>query len=105
VLINGRELVLISEEQKSLAEPSPESSSEEEPKEMPPEQEIAEIITFVPRARLTDFQVSHQEHFGVLALQVRATSGGEKLEIIFPSDDEKAISKAMEQVLPGAPKL
>ncbi len=25
--------------------------------------------------------------------------GGEKLEIIFPSDEEKAVSKAMEQML------
>jgi hypothetical protein len=63
--------------------------------------EFAEIITFVPRVRLEDFHVSHQERCGVLALQVRAAHGREKLEIIFPSDDEQTVSKAMEQVLPA----
>ena len=64
--------------------------------------EFAEIVTFVPRVRLADFHVSRQERFGVLALEVRAAHGREKLEIIFPSDDEKIVSKAMEQVsLPG----
>ena len=54
--------------------------------------EFAEIITFVPRVRLADFQVSHQES-GVLTLQLRASQGEEKLEIIFPSDHENAVSK------------
>src|SRR5258705_13537390 len=57
------------------------------------------IVTFVPRVRLRDFHVSHQENFGVLALQVHATHGGEKLEVNFPPDKEKAVSKAMEQML------
>ena len=48
---------------------------------------------------LSDFQVRHQESFDVLALQLQASHGGEKLEIIFPSDDEKAVSKGMEQML------
>jgi hypothetical protein len=61
--------------------------------------EFAEIITFVPRVRLTDFQVSHQEGFGVLTLQLQASQGGEKLEIVFPSDDKEAVSKGMEQML------
>jgi len=43
--------------------------------------------------------VNRQESFDVLALQLKASHGGEKLEIIFPSDDEKAVSKAMEQML------
>jgi hypothetical protein len=43
--------------------------------------------------------VSHQENFGVLALQAHSAHGGEKLEIMFPSDDEMAVSKAMEQLL------
>ncbi len=123
LLITERELVLISEE-KSSAEPPPETPSAEEPKDRPPKQEtpptpelhkeltptetpsekplvpvgFGGIITFVPRVRLADFHVSHQEHFGVLALQVHTAHGGEKLEIIFPSDDEKAVSKTMEQV-------
>jgi hypothetical protein len=99
LLITERELVLISEEKNSSTERPPKAPPAEEPKERPPEQETAEIITFVPRVRLADFQVSHQERFGVLALQVHAAHGEEKLEIIFPSDDEKAVSKAMEQML------
>lgn len=58
--------------------------------------EFAEIITFVPRVRLADFQVSHRERNGVLALHLRAANGGEKLEVIFPSGEEKAVSKAMD---------
>jgi hypothetical protein len=57
------------------------------------------IITFVPGVRLADFNVSHQEGFDVLALQVQTAHGGEKLEIIIPSDNEKAVSKAMKQML------
>jgi len=116
LLITERELVLISEE-KFSAEPPPDTPSAEEPTDRPPEQEtpptptetpsetplvpvgFGGIITFVPRVRLADFHVSHQERFGVLALQVHAARGGEKLEIIFPSDEEKAVSKTMEQVL------
>jgi hypothetical protein len=94
LLITERELVLISEEKEFSAEPPPEDPSAEEP-----DARSGGIITFVPRVRLADFHVSHQESFDVLALQVHAAHGGEKLEIIFPSDDEKAVSKAMEQVL------
>jgi len=90
LLITERELVLISDEKNTSAE----APSAEEPKER-----FGGIITFVPRVRLADFQVSHQEHFDVLALQLQAAHGGEKLEIIFPSDDENALSKAMEQML------
>ena len=60
--------------------------------------EFAEIITFVPRVRLEDFQVSHQES-GVLTLQLRASQGEEKLEITFPSDHENAVLKGMEQMM------
>jgi hypothetical protein len=42
--------------------------------------------------------VGHQQSFDVLALEVRAAHGEEKLEIIFPSDEEKAVRKAMEQM-------
>jgi hypothetical protein len=118
LLMTERELVLISEGKKSLAEPSPgTSSAAEEPKETPsaPESpetvnptetpsvpgnvyEFAEIITFVPRVRLADFRVSHQES-GVLTLQLRASQGEEKLEITFPSDHENTVLKAMEQMM------
>jgi hypothetical protein len=112
-----RELVLISEGKKSSAELSPVAPSAEEPKETPsapvpakavnPTEtpsvpgnvyEFAEIITFVPRIRLADFQVSHQES-GLLALQLRAPQGEEKLEITFPSDHENAVRRGMEQMV------
>ena len=117
LLMTERELVLLSEGKKSSAELSPIASSGEEPKEtpstpVPPKAvnptetpsvpgnvyEFAEIITFVPRVRLADFQMSHQES-GVLTLQLRASQGGEKLEITFPSDHENAVLKGMEQML------
>jgi hypothetical protein len=94
LLITQRELVVIAEEKEFGAESRPETPSAEEPKEI-----FGGIITFVPRVRLNDFHVSHQENFGVLALRLHAAHGGEKLEIIFPPDDEIAVSKAMEQLL------
>jgi hypothetical protein len=90
LLITKRELVAISEERDS----SSESSSAEDLKE-----KFGGIITFVPRVRLADFHVSHQESFDVLALELHAAHGGHKLEIIFPFDEEKAVRKAMEQML------
>jgi hypothetical protein len=119
LLMTERELVLISEGKKSSVEFSPAASSAEEPKETPaapmtPEAvnptetpsvpgnvyEFADIITFVPRVRLADFQVSHQES-GVLALQLRASRGEQKLEITLPSDHEEAVLKGMEQMMPS----
>jgi hypothetical protein len=90
LLITERELVAISEDRDS----SSESSSAEDLKE-----KFGGIITFVPRVRLADFHVSHQESFDVLALELHAAHGGQKLEFIFPSDQEKAVRKAMEQML------
>jgi hypothetical protein len=117
LLMTERELVLISEGKKSSAELSPIDSSAEEPKETPPAPmppdavnpietpsvpgnvyEFADIITFVPRVRVANFQVSHQEN-GVLTLQLQASQGGEKLEITFPADHEDAVSKGMEQMM------
>jgi hypothetical protein len=95
LLITERELVLISEETESSIDRPLDVPSGAEPKES-----TGGIITFVPRARLSDFSVSHQEGFDVLALQLRAAQGGEKLEVIFPSNHEKAVSKAMAQMLP-----
>jgi len=94
LLITERELVVISEEKEFAAESRAEAPSVLEPKEI-----FGGIVTFVPRVRLRDFHVRHQENFGVLALQVHATHGGEKLEVNFPPDNEKAVSKAMEQML------
>ena len=117
LLMTERELVLISEGKKSSAEFSPVASSAEEPQEtlatpMPPKAvnptdtpsvpgnvyEFAEIITFVPRVRLANFQVSHQES-GVLTLQLRASQGEEKLEINFPSDHENAVLEGIELMM------
>lgn len=87
LLVTKRELVLISEEKTS------------------PRQHVGDlhrfggIITYFPLAQLSDFQLSYHERFEILALQVHATRGGEKLEIIFPYDREKAVSEAMAQVL------
>ena len=89
LLITERELVTISEEKNA----SGESSSAEELKE-----KFGGTITFVPRVRLADFHVSHQERCDVLALEVHAAHGEKKLEIIFPSDEEKAVRKAIEQM-------
>ncbi len=89
LLITERELVLISEEKKSPRQHAGDFH------------EFGGIITYFPLARLADFHVSHHERFGVLALQVHAAHGGEKLEIIFPSDDENVVSKAMEQAIAG----
>jgi len=90
LLVTERELVLISEEKQSPRQHAGDVH------------QFGGIITYFPLARLADFHVSHHERFGVLALQVHAAHGGEKLEIIFPSDDEKTVSKAMEQVVvPG----
>jgi len=94
LLITERELVVISEEKEFAAESGPEAPSTVEPSEI-----FGGIITFVPRVRLKDFHVSHQESVGILSLQVQAAHGGEKLEVVFPSDDEKAVSQAMEQML------
>ena len=94
LLVTERELVVISEEKEFAAESRAEAPSVLEPKEI-----FGGIVTFVPRVRLRDFHVRHQENFGVLALQVHATHGGEKLEVNFPPDNEKAVSKAMGQML------
>jgi hypothetical protein len=90
LLVTARELVLISEEKRSPRQHTGDLH------------EFEGIITFFPRVRLADFHVSHHERFGVLALQMHAAHGGEKLEIIFPAKDEMAVSKAMEQVLAAA---
>jgi len=94
LLVTERELVVISEEKEFLAERPPKTPSAEETKAI-----FGGIIKFVPRVRLKDFHVSHRESFGVLALQVHAAHGGEKLEVTFPSDHEMAVTKAMKQML------
>jgi hypothetical protein len=84
LLVTKRELVLISEEKTSPRQHAGDLYT------------FGGLITYFPRVRLADFHVGHHERFGVLALQVHATHGGERLEVIFPSEHEKAVSKAME---------
>jgi hypothetical protein len=57
------------------------------------------IITYFPLIRLSDFHISHHGHFGVLALLINAAHGSEKLEIVFPSDREKAVQKTIQLAL------
>jgi hypothetical protein len=94
LLATERELVVILEEREFLTERPPETPSADESKAI-----FGGIITFIPRVRLKDFHVSHQEGLGVLALQVQVAHGGEELNVMFPNDDEVAISKAMERML------
>jgi hypothetical protein len=94
LLISERELVIIAEEKAFSSESAPEDASAEAPKEI-----FGGIITFVPRVRLKDFQISHKESVGVLTLDIRAEHGGQKVEVNFPSEHEKALSTAMEQML------
>jgi hypothetical protein len=96
LLATKRELVVISEEEEFLEERSSEAPSIQESKAI-----FGGIITFVPRVWIKDFHVSHQEGFGLLALQLHSAHGGEELKIIFPSNDEMAVSKAMEQMFPS----
>jgi hypothetical protein len=126
LLVTGREVVVISDEINSPTEVSFEEELKERPPEeetssagtasetallpateradIDPDElpgdvyEFGEIITFVPRVRLANFKVSQQDHFGVLALEVHAGPGREKLEILFPSDRQDAVSQAMERV-------
>jgi hypothetical protein len=86
LLVTERELVLITEEKKTQHFLRGDL------------QKFGGIITYFPLIRLLDFHVSHHERFAVLALRVHAVHGGEKLEIIFPADHEKALSQAMEKV-------
>jgi hypothetical protein len=86
LLVTERELVLIAEEKGSARLHAGDF------------EKFGGIITYFPLVRLLDFHVSHHGRFGVQALQVHAVHGGEKLEIIFPVDHERAVSKALEQV-------
>jgi hypothetical protein len=90
LLIGDRELVAIREEKESSAE----SSSAEELRER-----FGGIITFLPVVRLQDFHVSHQGNSDILALEAHAAHGEKKLEIVFPSGEENAVRRAMEQML------
>lgn len=87
LLITEGELVAISE-QKAL------------PRQQPGDlQEFGGIITYCPLLRLSDFHISRHGYFGVLTLLIQAPHGSDKLNIVFPSDREKAVFKTMECAL------
>ena len=54
------------------------------------------VVTYFPLARLGQHRIVHHEQFGVLELEVRASHGGEKLQIIFPSSHESEVSDLMD---------
>jgi hypothetical protein len=94
LLITEREVVVLSGGEKPSREPVAETFLEEQLEET-----IGEVVTFVPRVRLKDFQVIHQDGIDTLSLQIRAAHGSEKLEIRFSPENGKAISEAMGQML------
>jgi hypothetical protein len=91
LLMTERELVVITEEKEFAAESAEEAPPADESKEI-----FGGIITFVPRVRLKDFHMSHQEKIGILTLQVRTEQCGDTLEVRFPPGDERDVSEAME---------
>ena len=58
------------------------------------------IITYFPIARLSDYHVGHYERLGVLSLHVQAPHGAAKLELLFPSDREKAVFNTAQWAFP-----
>ena len=90
LLVTEREVVVISEEKISPRQHAGDVHK------------FGGIITFFPGARLADFHVSHHDRSGVLALQVHAKHGGEKLEVTFPSDYETTVRTAMGKALAPA---
>ena len=84
LLLAARELVLIAER------PLPWARLQEHEK-------LGIIITYFPLIRLAQFNISHHERFSILGLEMHASHGGEKLEIVFPSEHKQAVLKLMEQ--------
>jgi hypothetical protein len=52
-------------------------------------------IAYFPIARLSDFHTGHHGRFGMLDLRLQAPHGHEKLELLFPSDGEKSVTKTV----------
>jgi hypothetical protein len=90
LLVTEREFVLIAEEKASPRQHAGDLHH------------FGGIITYIPIAKLLDFQLTQHERFDVLAFQVHAIHGEEKLKIIFPADHERAVSEVMKQVFASA---
>jgi hypothetical protein len=54
------------------------------------------IATFFPLARLVDFGFRHQERFSILDLEMHASHGGKKFEVIFPPEQGQAVAHVVE---------
>ena len=58
--------------------------------------DIGRTITCLPLRRLSDSHISHHGRFGLLTLLIKAAHSADKLEIVFPSDREKAVSRTVQ---------
>src|SRR5207302_11040792 len=61
------------------------------------QQTLGVIVTYFPLIRLARFNISQHERFSILELEMHASHGGEKLEIVFPPEYEQAVLKLMQQ--------
>jgi len=82
LLTTDRELVLISEKRVRIHGPRRAS--------------LGYIATFFPLARLVDFGFRHQERFSILDLEMLASRGGEKFEVVFPPEQGQAVAQVVE---------
>jgi hypothetical protein len=64
------------------------------------ESKYGTIATHFPVVRLGKYSLNPHPRFTILDLEMHASHGGEKLEIIVPSDHADAISKVMNQAKP-----
>jgi hypothetical protein len=54
------------------------------------------IATFFPLARLVGFGFRHHERFSILDLEMHASHGGERFEIVFPREQGQAVEQVVE---------
>ncbi len=82
LLTTDRELVLISEKRVRIHWPRRAS--------------FGYIATFFPLARLVGFGFRHHERFSILDLEMHASHGGKRFEIIFPPEQGQAVTHVVE---------
>ncbi len=82
LLTTDRELVLISEKRVRIHWPRRAS--------------FGYIATFFPLARLARFGFRHHERFSILNLEMHASHGGKRFEIIFPREQGQAVEQVVE---------
>jgi len=54
------------------------------------------IATFFPLARLAHFGFRHQERLSILDLEMHASHGGKKFEVVFPPEHGQAVAEVVE---------